>query len=199
MIITVSIPTELSGSAVGLQVESGLYDSFRTVLNVSSLCYDLNVYPTYQDNLQCPMAGQYTLKTSYRVPTIRDYTFQYTPDVKLTFFNQQGRRVGCATTGTAALHRVADRQATRGLVALGISVVAFCVIFALLLYLSYRRKKRLEFRHQKKAAEKMSYHYFKTLPSGQVVPLPGNPPPTNAMNISNPAYNEPQIPTRPII
>jgi len=74
----------------------------------------------------------------------------------------------------------------------------------LLLYLSYRRKKRLEKLFEER---KQHYHYFRTLPSGQVVPLPGkavahkkavavNP---DAVRISNPSYNEPQIPTRPII
>lgn len=210
-------------------------------MTVTSTYYYTN--QAQQQTNECPQPGFYTLTTSFTVPSLRDFFFHYTPDIKLTFYNPYtGQRIGCATTGTVALHRVADRRATRGLVALGVAVVVFCVVFALLLYLSYKRKKRLE--HRREAAHNKvhaatNYRYFRTLPSGQVIPLPaatthhggggGGPaaaaaaaattnggssssnhanhhhhhgmsrPSVATMNISNPAYNETQIPTRPII
>ena len=107
------------------------------------------------------------------------------------------------------MHRRNDIKARNGLLALGLSIITFCFVFGLLLLLSYKRKKRLEELREKK---QLNYHYFKTLPNGQIVPMPGasklatvreGPPLTSleadAMNISNPAYNETQIPTRPII
>jgi hypothetical protein len=207
----------MENQVIGLQIESGLYDSFVTVRNVSSMCQSLPITATYyEDDEQdeCPNPGYYTLKTYYTVPSIRDFFFHYTPDIRLTFFNPYGRRLGCATTGTVAMHHQADTRAMHGLIALGISVLAFCFVFAALLFLSYRRKKRLEHLTERR---RQSYHYFRTLPTGQVVPLPAGtktnhqfhtqgPATTglrdsssNAMNISNPSYNEPQIPTRPII
>ena len=172
----------------------------------------MSVTASYYDDGtgECPSEGYYDLLTTFTVPSIRDYYFHYTPDVKLTFVDGYGHRIGCSSSGAAALNHMADRRATNGTVALGISVVIFLVVFALLLYLSYRRKKRLE---QKTEHKKTNYQYFRTLPSGQVIPLPGSngaaqvasmPRPSintmnEAVNISNPAYNEPQIPTRPII
>lgn len=191
-----------------------MYNHFETVITSSSICQSLNVSPTYEGGAECPNPGYFTLSAYYTIPSMRDYTFHYTPDIKLTFTDPRtGQRIGCATTGTVAIHRRNDIKARHGLVALGLSVVTFCFVFGLLLFLSYKRKKRLEELKEKK--QQHNYHYFKTLPSGQVVPLPGGKlatvretgPPLasieadsdNAMNISNPAYNETQIPTRPII
>jgi hypothetical protein len=210
----VAIPAWWTGQAIGLEVQSGLYNKFDTVLSSSSICQDLTVAATYDQDAGCPDPGDFTLKTYFTVPTIRDYSFHYTPDLKLIFSNaDDGTRIGCVATGTAAWHHAAEKKATRGLVALGVAVLMFCSVFGLLLYLSYRRKKRLE---QLTAERRKNYQYFRTLPSGQVVSLNGaatagvsskttkresamSQGNKNAMNISNPSYNETQTPTRPII
>jgi len=197
-------------ASLGLQLESGFYDSFQSVTNSTSICTDFTVTQNGESNdYDCPEPGSYMLQTYFSVPSIKDNSFHYTPDIKVTFYNPYGKRVGCSTTGTVAMLRSADSKATHGWIALGFSIVAFLSIFALLLYLSYRRKKRLE----KKTEEKRQpYQYFQTLPNGQVVPY--SPPSSesstrrqesrtedteNALNISNPSYNETHIPTRPII
>lgn len=230
----VSIPSTVSVQAIGLTIESGVYDNFAVVKNVTNICQDLSVTSTYSSSSSssshCPLPGHYTLTTYYTVPALRDYEFHYTPDVRVTFWDpsNHGRRLGCIATGTTALHRRADSRAARGVVALGISLLAFALVAASLLYLTYRRKKRLQ-----KISErsKQNYHYFRTLPNGQVIPLPtttttniGNettqlpvgvithpyPPTQSGQHVSlpthtsgmihtNPSYNEPQLPTRPIL
>lgn len=189
-------------------IHSGLYNTWKTVKNVSDICSDLTVTANngYQE---CPDAGKYTLKTYFTVPSIPDFYLQYTPDLKIYFFEATTKeRLGCSTTGTIAMRLSAQEGASQGLIALTVVIAAFCIIFGMLLYLSYRRKKRLENLSEEK---KHSYRYFRTLPNGQVIPLPsqkkGPPTPTTttvlhnaeAMNISNPSYNETNLPTRPII
>jgi hypothetical protein len=218
------------------------------VASKTDLCNTLS--PTALDGSSsrtCPESGNYVIETYYTVPAIRDYGFHYTPDVRLTFSDESGNRLGCATTGTVAMHVTADHKAAQGMLALGISCIAFLLVFALLLFLSHRRRKRLE---QITAHKTSRYRYFRTLPSGQVIPLPSggqsqsslsqsqnqneqqhknqqvyrNPLPLVRVSssgsgvsiggdststtsrgarmhhpINNPAYNETQLPTRPII
>jgi hypothetical protein len=80
----------------------------------------------------CPRSGQYTLKTWFKVPQISDYYFHYTPDIKLSFYDGASQRLlACAGTGTHALHKKADAKAKHGLLALGISVLVFLIVFGL--------------------------------------------------------------------
>jgi hypothetical protein len=270
---TVRIPRGLQSSLIAstnssailyAQVELGLYDHFTVVQQPTSLCL-LNVMQlsmaadstTDTDPSQCPHAGVYEWTAVYAVPVFADSTFHYTPDVRLTFLDHDGQRVGCIVTGPIALRAAADAKAVAGLIALGISVTVFMGIFAALLFLSHRRRQGLErlrlaggnatgAAHPTGA---MQYQYFRTLPNGQVVPVVGHPRPSltsmpqlhsrvsasstatttrdgpvarpsrpmrssavqapddsdddddseNALNISNPAYNETQLPSRPII
>lgn len=147
--------------------------------------------------------------------------FHFTPDINMTFTDGNYHRLGCAVTGTAALRLQASRRRKIGMAALGFGLVVFGVVFGGLLFLAYRRRKRLESLTEKKVPR---YEYFRTLPNGQVVPMqagqvpnpplhpsappqmpypmpPGMPPgpPQEAFQISNPAYNETQLPTRPVI
>lgn len=226
-----------------LEVEFGLYDHFQSV-DVASLCQMDGVESVNENNNGrnkndddnggysynvCPSPGLYKLTTYYTVPSISDYNFHYTPDVRLTFTNARNAMVGCVTTGPVALHHTAAVKAVQGWIALGVAVLLFVLIFSILLVLSHRRKKLLERLRNHKRNPVSNYQYFRTLPNGQVVALPGgaqqpqpHPQPfmqseepdseeedddeddqqdcsNNALNISNPAYNETQIPTRPII
>lgn len=234
---TVTISPYFTGDNVNTSIEFGLYDHFQTVASNKDLCSKF--YPVANDDaVSCPSPGTYSVETYFTVPTISDYSFHYTPDIRLSFYDSSGNRLGCGTTGTVALHRTADDKAVKGIWALGISCIAFCLVFSVLLYLSYRRKKRLE---QLQLTERKSnssngnnrYQYFRTLPNGQVIPLAGrvssashprrNPPLVRVSSsgsmsvaratgdghdkrqhqqqrqISNPSYNETQLPTRPII
>jgi hypothetical protein len=222
-----------------LQVELGLYDHFQTVaaptalcqMNVVQLSYYNDAAAVTGDPTECPHAGIYQWTAYYTVPSFADSSLHYTPDVRLTFLNDQGTRFGCVVTGPIALLSQADAKAVAGLVALGISVTIFIGIFSILLYLSHRRKQRLEKLTRLTTQTAMQYQYFRTLPNGQVVPVTGHPPPVrpqqrqrpmpqqqqqhphdhhedgddddddseDALNISNPAYNETQLPSRPII
>jgi hypothetical protein len=243
------------GEAVLISVSSGLYDRYNAVVSSADVCSlgtVTSLANATNSTATCPQPGYYQLQTYYTVPQTRDYTFLFTPDVQFFFDDDQGRRLGCVTTGTMALHQRADSKAQQGLVALGVSIVVFLLLFGVLLYFSYRRKKRIQHLAEQKTLQR--YQYFRTLPNGQVVPMQGGlcagpssgpsasvslPPPTplstfhshpnatlcrgnpltpvpssdvsahgissrtalalEALNISNPSYNEPQIPTRPLL
>lgn len=173
------------------------------------------------DTTVCPHPGVYQLQTYYTMPSITDYTLHYTPDVRLTFSNTYGRKIGCVLSGPAAIHLSNEKKAIRGLVFLGCALFAFLCVFATLLYMSYRRKKRLELlrekrnQHQQQGGISRS-QYFRTLPNGHIPRQGFAAPPSrlhrttevsdeedddsqDALQISNPAYNETQMPTRPII
>lgn len=233
----VTISGNYQGSSVLVTLQSGLYDSFITVVDSYNLC-QLGV--SGDNAYRCPKPGEYWLKMYYYVPQIRDYSFHYTPDIKMIFRDgETQRRIGCVSTGTAALHKRADRKAARGLLALGVATSVFVVVFGLLIYLSYKRKKQIEC--QRESAARSRFNYFRTLPSGQAVQLPGGgvaagigggrstagsiggrsgryhhqqglttvhsastdeastSTGVGPMNITNPSYNTPQVPTRPII
>lgn len=205
---SVYIPSTFENQTLGLQIESGVYDSFQTVGVFSSICQNENLTLTssYGSEEGCPSTGYYQIYTTFQMPSIGDSSLHYTPDIKLSFVNSDGERIGCATTGTIAEHQYQDRRATKGLIALGLGLFVFLIVFGLLLHLSHRRKKRLETVFENR---RQSYQYFRTLPNGQVVPMPGAKAVAvrkpivrvsdEAMNISNPAYNETHLPTRPII
>lgn len=243
----VYISPYFTGDSIYTSIELGVYDIFQRVTSKTDLCNTLSPIASDGSSRTCPQSGNYVTETYYTVPSIRDYGFHYTPDVRLTFTDETGNRLGCATTGTVAMHVTADHKAAQGMLALGISCIAFLLVFALLLFLSHRRRKRLE---QITAHRTSRYRYFRTLPSGQVIPLPsggqsvqpqsqshsqnqqslqeqqiqqvyrntlplvrvsssesigGDSTSTTSRGarmhhpINNPAYNETQLPTRPII
>lgn len=218
-------------------------------MNVAQLESDTSYYTdmnSRNDSTECPFPGSYLLTAYYKVPAIADYTFHYTPDVRLQFLNTQGQRIGCVVTGPAALHHIAEIKAKHGLLALIIAISIFLLLFAILLHLSHRRKKRLETLWKQRSNSNSNHHrqqqqhpltqqqqqqhnqqqmYVRTLPNGQVPALPQQrrgagvvgpciPEASNEdagseeedddenhdiLNISNPAYNETHVPTRPII
>ena len=237
--------------SIYLTVELGLYDNFQEAvlygsdnnddeygrspdslcqMNVNQLVSDTSYYTEYAlygDPTECPFPGTYHLVTYYKVPAIADTNFKYTPDIRFTFWSADQKRIGCVVSGAAAIRRAADRKAARGLLALALALSVFLGLFAVLLLLAHRRRRRIEaLREGGKlrgggGSQQRAYQYFRTLPNGQVIPLPATAPQTpirhpvgpipedseeddeddddDALNISNPEYNETQIPTRPII
>ena len=211
-----------SSNSIYVQIESGVYNKYRRVVGPTNLC-QMQIQPAEGYNQACPRPGDYVLQSQFYIPqTIPDNDdFHFTPDVNLTFTDGNYNRLGCAVTGTTALHLQAERRHRIGMLALSIGLFVFGVVMGGLLLLAYRRRKRLETLTERKTPR---YQYFRTLPNGQVVPIQGHPtttppppppqhmlPPTQApynmppgaaqeaFHISNPAYNETQLPTRPVI
>ena len=166
---SVTITDRYEGSNLRLHLESGIYNSYTTIFNAVNVC-ELGITDENVD--LCPNSGDYVLKTYYTLPAIRDYYFHYTPDARLTFFDgDAGTILACVAVGTGAVHKRQQSAANQGLVALGICTAIFCVIFGVLLYLSYRRKKRVEqlLRDNKQSA---SHYNMRTLPNNGQLNLP---------------------------
>lgn len=186
----------------------------------------MQIQASQDSNQKCPRPGDYVLQLHFYLPNFignDDSNLHFTPDVNLTFTDNNYNRLGCAVTGTAALHRQAYMRHRYGMISLGLGLCAFSLVFCGLLFLAYRRKQRLEKMNERKTQR---YQYFRTLPNGQVVPFTAGQMPTplqgggmspqqqlngpypsmsapgtpqDAYQISNPAYNETQLPTRPVI
>lgn len=176
-----------------MSLQSGLYHSYKTVIEPYNVC---QMGVSGDEAYMCPKPGSYGLKIYYNIPQIsRDDDFHYTPDIKMNFYdgssnnnanssNSYLQRIGCATTGTVAFHKRADTKAAHGLIALGICVSVFVVVFGLLIYLSYQRKKQIEtqnyYAHNNnnnnngRSSSRSTFNYFRTLPSGQAIPLPNS-------------------------
>ena len=222
VLLAVTISNDFdSSSSIYLQIESGLYNNYKHAVGPTNLC-QLNIQAVEGSSQSCPQPGDYLLQSQFYIPqTIPDNDeFHFTPDVNLTFTDSNYNRLGCAVTGTTALHLQAERRHVFGMMALAFGLIIFGVVTGGLLLLAYRRRKRLETLTERKTPR---YQYFRTLPNGQVVPIqhghPAVPPaahiqvappprmpynvapgaPQEAFQISNPTYNETQLPTRPVI
>jgi hypothetical protein len=198
-----------NATAIYVQVEMGLYDHFTTVQPATSLCR-MTVVRVDTDDAFCPAAGVYHWTTYYTVPysLITDSNLQYVPDVRLTFtsvysssMSPDPPRLGCVITGPQALRTIQDRKAQRGGLLFGLGCALLLSLFGLLLSCRARRKRSAAL-----------VVYQRTLPNGSVPRLPLSPrrwdrPPMTLSNNSsedgapygNPAYNETQLPSRPII
>ena len=165
LVRSVTISDRYKGNGnVRVTLQTGIYNSYTTILDNVRLC-QLGV--TGDNAYRCPKAGDYALKTYFFVPSIRDYDFHYTPDIKLSFFDgDEGTALGCAATGTMAMRTRANRKAQQGLLALGICTLVFVLVFGGLLYASYRRKKDIQ---QYLREQKTSRYYIQTMADGNVV------------------------------
>jgi len=212
--------------SIYVQIEAGLYQNYKKVIAPSRLC-QMQIQAANGYGQKCPYPGEYLFESYFYLPQmLQDNSeLHFTPDINVTFTDGDSNRLGCVVSGTAALHRQAGRRHNLGMMALGVGLLVFGIVFGGLLILAYRRRKRLERLTERKVPR---YQYFRTLPNGQVVPLqPGQapvPPPSHphathppphgpyhmppgmspgtpeeAYQISNPAYNETQLPTRPVI
>jgi hypothetical protein len=226
----VTIPRGLKTAIVYVEIEFGIYDNFQMVYYGSLCQMDVSQNQSFLINDEvddywgdasvCPHPGSYNLQTYYAVPSIRDYAFHYTPDIRMTFTNEYKKVIGCVVSGPSALRLSSERRALQGFLVLSGALIVFLCIFGGLLLLAHRRKQRLKMIRNKKNlhASGLNYPYLRTAPDGHVS-APFNQPeqlPTprianhaisedededseNALNISNPAYNETHMPTRPII
>jgi hypothetical protein len=177
-LVTSDFSNQTTGSSIGGSDNNGN--------QVFSNASDTNVRYT------CPYPGQYHVKTYYKLPSIPDRELHYTPEVRMLFsvvrttnasnlsLAKRYTLMGCANAGTMANHHTKDERAMQGLLALGVATATFMLIFAILLYLTYRRRKWLQqLTEQAKMSEHQPYHpqqryqYFRTLPNGTVIPLAG--------------------------
>ena len=102
-----------------------------------------------------------------------DQNVRYVPDLSIKIYNSSEMAViGCAQTGTMAAHHNSTTHATLGLVALGISLLVLGTCFGIMLYLTYRRKKRLELELKEKRQQshvQNDFPYVRTTSRGRVV------------------------------
>jgi hypothetical protein len=152
------------------------------------------------------VTGRYRLSSNYTVPKLRDNSFHYTPDVRITFTDARARIVGCSVTGPYSLNVDSDKRSKQGWVALGMACVLFLSVFTGLVMRSIRSdQERMENNGnkdqrkkavlaQRKLDDTNRYQYFRTLPNGQVVQLPGIHP------IAHPSQQHPYYKSpRPVL
>ena len=155
---TVSV-NEYTQDGIALTIESGVLNILTTVQEPKDLCYYKRL--TSSSTNSCPGPGNYHLQTYFTLPLVwEDKQLQYTPDIRLQFFSlTDNSLIGCASTGTVATITHAHLKSKSGEWALGVALLVVGLAFAFLLFLSYRRKKRLE-----KIREEMNlgpnYHHF---------------------------------------
>jgi len=58
--------------------------------------------------------------------------------------NQNARRKSCFATGTRYHYYTAKARRSNGILALGLATTVFCLLFSVCIYMSWRRKKRIE-------------------------------------------------------
>lgn len=120
-----------------------------------------------KDDDNCPVAGFYSLQTSFSVSSFEvDTSLHYIPDLRLLFYNSTSV-IGCAQTGTLATYTNATTHAEMGMIALGIAMLVLGTCFGLMLYLTYRRKKRIE-REMLEQKLKSQVPYVRTTSQGRV-------------------------------
>jgi hypothetical protein len=173
---------------------TAMYDDDMYQVNSSLMKKCLNV------------TGLYRLSTNYTVPKLRDNSFHYTPDVRLTFTDTRARIVGCTVSGPYSLKIDSEKRSRQGWIALGMSCILFVSVFTGLVVQSYRRDRQRQESSSNKDQRKKPviaqrkldnmnhYQYFRTLPSGQVVRLPGMHP------IAHPSQQHPYYKSpRPVL
>lgn len=122
----------------------------------------------------CPLRdGPYTLFTTFTVPTYtKDTDFEFTPALRVDFYNEDRKQIGCVETGTLAevsYRKKRERQGQRFFV---LSFFLFCLVAAFCLLGHRRRRKQGEHATIKRQASMMRrFHYVQTTRSGEIAPV----------------------------
>lgn len=173
----VELQKDFTNDSIMVSVDVGVYGILSPAIDATDFCpismlstTDDSDNNNNDDSYSCPSLGFYVLKTSFKVSSFEvDKNFHYIPDVRLRLYNGTGMSViGCAQTGTMYTYDTSRTRATMGLVALGISMLVLGTCSGIMLYLTYRRKKRLE----QELKDKRSRHeipYVRTTARGRVV------------------------------
>lgn len=153
-----------------VSVDAGVYGALSSAIDPTDFCQVSEISTTDDDDafVECGTSGLYQLRTYFTLAAFADDShFHYTPDLQVRFFNATSMAViGCVVTGTIAEHFNETRHAEMGLAALGISLLVLGTCFGLMLYLTYRRKKRLE--QEQKDRILQEYFYVRTTKNGRV-------------------------------
>ena len=177
----VELTNDFDNDGVMVSVDAGVYGVLSPAIDPIDFCQvsamsttddDAALYAVSED--ACGLAGYYQLKTDFTLTAFKDDThFHYTPDLRLRFYNATSMAViGCAMTGTMAEKYKDMQHAEMGLMALGIALLVLGTCFGLMIYLTYRRKKRLEQEQRDQRLEEYS-SYTRTTPNGRVLPFDG--------------------------
>jgi hypothetical protein len=173
--MTVEVTKDFDNDGVMVSVDAGVYGVLSSAIDPTDFC-QVSKMSTIDDDVDsvedaCGLAGFYQLKTYFTLAAFKDDThFHYTPDLRLRFYNATSMAViGCAMTGTIAEKYKDTRHAEMGLMALGVSLLVLGTCFGLMIYLTYRRKKRLEQEQRDQRMEE--YSYTRTTPNGRVRPF----------------------------
>jgi len=179
---TVELEKDFSNYSIMVSVDAGVYGVLSSALDATSFCDIATLTAStnddnddYYNNFNkkqkvCPTTGFYDVQTSFTVSSFEvDKNFHYIPDLRLHFYNATSMAiVGCAQTGTMASYDHAATHAAMGLTALGIGLLVFGTCFGLMLYLTYRRKKRLE-QEVNDGKLRHGFPYVKTTSHGRVI------------------------------
>jgi hypothetical protein len=172
----VEVTNDFENDGIMVSVDAGVYGVLSSAIDPIDFCQvsEISIMDDENASDECGTSGFYQLKTYFTLAAFADDThFHYTPDLRVRFYNATSMAViGCAVTGTIAENFNETRHAEMGLVALGISLLVLGTCSGLMLYLTYRRKKRLEQEHKDRIMQEN--FYVRTTKYGRVShPLAG--------------------------
>lgn len=174
---------DFSSDSILISVDAGVFGVMSSAIAATDFCPIATLSTATNDDRfanddqdACPSSGFYSISTYFILSSFEvDQNVHYVPDLCLKIYNATSSEmavIGCAQTGTMAAHFNSSTHATMGLVALGISLLVLGTCFGIMLYLTYRRKKRLELelkekRHQSNVRN--DFPYVRTTSHGRVV------------------------------
>lgn len=123
----------------------------------------------YQEMTACPLQnGPYSFYTSFTVPSYsNDAVFEFTPDLRIEFFDSDNDQIGCVETGTLAEISARKELEEKGQRAFVIVFLFFCLAISFCMMGHRRHRKRGERAEMKRQASMMRrFHYIRTTRSG---------------------------------
>lgn len=181
---TVELQRDFSNDPIMVTIDAGVYGILTSAVESINFCKIASLSTSTNDNgdtdddnnnndndysAVCPAAGFYSMSTSFVISSFEvDQNFHYIPDLRLLFYNASNTLVGCGQTGTVAHKDQATMHAEMGMMALGIALLVLGTCFGLMLYLTYRRKKRIEQELMEKKL-KFGTPYVRTTSHGRIV------------------------------
>ena len=180
VLVTINIQNISSHGGIKISIDMGVYDVLKRVQERINICKCGTISSETSssgNSVTCPDAGDYQLSNSFQLPDLfEDHDIQYTPDIRAKFFSGDGNRtiLGCASTGTIDQYRNGSTHSQNGQVAFGAAIIVFAGSFGCLLYLTYRRKKRLEQERAQMTLIESHYGYVRSSKSGHVMRMDEN-------------------------
>ena len=119
----------------------------------------------------CPIRnGLYTFFTTFTIPPYsKDYDLDFTPDIRIEFFDEDRRLIGCVETGTLAELSSKKGKERQGRQLFIMSIVLLFLLSFIFLMGHRRKRKRGELDKRKKQASMLRrFHYIQTSRSGEI-------------------------------